>query len=57
MNKGISFYFGYDYENVEQRVKDIKEAGFDCVRQMQTRRLIFKTPALKTKLGCSKNMD
>lgn len=33
MNKGISFHFGYIYENVniEQQVRDIKEAGFDCV--------------------------
>ncbi len=31
MNKGISFYFGFVYDNIEQQVKDIKEAGFDCV--------------------------
>lgn len=31
MNKGITFYFGYEYEDVEQQVKDIKETGFDCV--------------------------
>jgi len=31
MNKGIAFYFGYVYDDVEQQVKDIKDAGFDCV--------------------------
>jgi len=30
MNKGISFYFGYDI-NYKERAKMIKEAGFDCV--------------------------
>ena len=30
MNKGISFYFGFD-DNVEQRAKLLKEIGFDCV--------------------------
>ncbi len=32
MKKGISFYFGYNDENShEERVKLIKDAGFDCV--------------------------
>lgn len=31
MNKGISFHFGYIYENIEEQVKAIKNAGFDCV--------------------------
>lgn len=30
MNKGISFYFGYNI-NYKQRAKMIKDAGFDCV--------------------------
>ena len=31
MNKGICFHFGYVYKNIEKQVRDIKEAGFDCV--------------------------
>lgn len=31
MNKGIFFHFGYVYKSIEEQVKDIKEAGFDCV--------------------------
>lgn len=33
MNKGICFHFGYVYENldIERQVKDLKNAGFDCV--------------------------
>lgn len=33
MNKGIVFHFGYVYDNldIERQIKDIKEAGFDCV--------------------------
>ena len=31
MKKGISFHFGYIYENIEEQVKAIKNAGFDCV--------------------------
>ena len=31
MNKGICFHFGYVYDNLEKQVKDIKDAGFDCV--------------------------
>ena len=31
MNKGICFHFGYVYDDVEQQVKAIKNAGFDCV--------------------------
>lgn len=30
MKKGISFYFGYDID-CEERVKKIKQSGFDCV--------------------------
>ena len=30
MNKGISFYFGYQIE-CKKRAKMIKDAGFDCV--------------------------
>ena len=30
MNKGISFYFGYDIE-YKKRSRMIKDAGFDCV--------------------------
>lgn len=31
MNKGISFYFGYIYDNLDIQAKAIKDAGFDCV--------------------------
>jgi len=31
MNKGICFHFGYVYEHIEQQVRDIQNAGFDCV--------------------------
>ena len=31
MNKGISFHFGFIYKDIEDQVKAIKEAGFDCV--------------------------
>ena len=31
MKKGISFHFGYVYEDIEEQVKAIKNAGFDCV--------------------------
>ena len=31
MNKGICFYFGYVYEDLDKQVRDIKQAGFDCV--------------------------
>lgn len=31
MNKGICFHFGYVYDDIEKQVRDIKEAGFDCV--------------------------
>ncbi|MBO5954722.1 MAG: sugar phosphate isomerase/epimerase [Clostridia bacterium] len=31
MNKGICFHFGYVYNDIEQQVKDIKDAGFNCV--------------------------
>lgn len=31
MNKGISFNFGFIYDNIEEQVKAIKDAGFDCV--------------------------
>lgn len=33
MNKGICFHFGYIYKdlNIEQQVKDIKNAGFNCI--------------------------
>ena len=31
MNKGISFHFGFIYDDIEKQVKDIKNAGFDCV--------------------------
>lgn len=31
MEKGISFHFGYLYDNLEDQVKAIKNAGFDCV--------------------------
>jgi len=31
MNKGISFHFGYVYDDIEEQVKAIKNAGFDCV--------------------------
>jgi len=40
MNKGIGFYFGYVYKDIEQQVKDIKSAGFDCV--MDTADTSFK---------------
>ncbi len=31
MNKGISFHFGFIYKNIEDQVKAIKDAGFDCI--------------------------
>jgi len=31
LNKGICFHFGYVYNNIEKQVKDIKNAGFNCV--------------------------
>lgn len=31
MNKGICFHFGYVYDDIEEQVKAIKDAGFDCV--------------------------
>ncbi len=31
MKKGICFHFGYVYDNLEEQVKAIKDAGFDCV--------------------------
>jgi len=31
MNKGICFHFGYVYQDIEQQIKDIKLAGFNCV--------------------------
>ena len=31
MKKGISFNFGFVYDDIEEQVKAIKDAGFDCV--------------------------
>ena len=31
MQKGIYFHFGYVYDDLEEQVKAIKNAGFDCV--------------------------
>lgn len=49
MNKGICFHFGYVYENldIEQQVKDIKNAGFDCV-------IDTADPAFKHENGANK---
>ena len=49
MNKGICFHFGYVYENldIEQQVKDIKDAGFDCV-------IDTADPAFKHENGANK---
>lgn len=38
MKKGISFYFGYDIY-IEERVKKIKQSGFDCVITCADKRL------------------
>jgi len=56
MNKGISFYFGYDIE-YKKRAKMIKEAGFDCVITNADKRFNKQNGTLKqqvkifTKLG------
>ena len=31
MNKGICFHFGFVYDDIEEQVKAIKDAGFDCI--------------------------
>lgn len=43
MNKGICFYFGYVYDDVEQQVIDIKNAGFDCVIDSTDPKYVYQT--------------
>lgn len=47
MNKGICFYFGYLDCSVEERVKAIKDAGFDCVITNADKKLNYQNGTIK----------
>lgn len=49
MDKGISFYFGYDIEP-EERTKLIKEAGFDCVITSQDKKFNCQNGTLASQM-------
>lgn len=49
MNKGISFYFGYDIKPKE-RVKLLKEAGFDSVITTDDKRWRFQNGSLRQQI-------
>lgn len=50
MNKGICFYFGYVYDDIQEHVKDIKNAGFDCVMDSSDPKFRKQTGTLKRKV-------
>lgn len=49
MNKGVSFYFGYKI-NYKERVRMIKEAGFDCVITNADERLNKQNGTIKQQI-------
>ena len=57
MNKGICFHFGYVYDDIEQQVKDIKKAGFDCVITNADERMDFENGTIKEQVKLFKQHD
>lgn len=49
MNKGISFYFGYNID-YKERAKMIKEAGFDCVITNADRRFNYQNGPIRKQI-------
>ena len=54
MNKGICFHFGFVYENLEEQVKAIKEAGFDCVMTNADPKMDLENGTIKQQVGLFK---
>lgn len=50
MYKGISFHFGFIYDNLEEQVKAIKDAGFDCVMTNADPKMDFENGTIKQQI-------
>lgn len=55
MDKGISFYFGYDIPP-EERIELIKKAGFNCVITSCDKKFDAENGSLSSQTSYSRNM-